>query len=76
MLAAAAQPDADAVERLLGRAGAKRVAEWNDTGMNLGRPGYPLAERLPIALATTYKHVASSGATSVFEMLEADEKEA
>ena len=44
--------------------------------INLGRPGYPMAERFPVALATTYKHVDSHGLTTVFEVLEADEKDA
>ena len=40
---------------------------------NLGRPGFPMAERLPIALATTYKHLEPSKFSSVFEVIEADE---
>lgn len=53
----------------------KRIEEWNRTAMNLGRPGYPLAERLSVALATTYRHIDSHGLTTVFEVLEADEKD-
>lgn len=35
-----------------------------------------MAERFPIALATAYKHIDSRGMTTVFEVLEADEKDA
>jgi hypothetical protein len=49
------------------------VSQWNQLAQNLGRPGYPMAERLPIALATTYKHLESSKFSSVFEVIEADE---
>ena len=50
-----------------------RVAEWNHLAVNLGRPGFPLAERLPAALATSYKHLAGHAFATVFEVLEADE---
>lgn len=50
-----------------------RIAEWNHIAVNLGRAGFPLAERLPVALATTYKHLAGRGFETVFEVLEADE---
>ena len=51
-----------------------RIEEWNGIAVNLGRPGFPMAERFPIALATTYSHLAGRGLTTVFEVLEADEK--
>jgi hypothetical protein len=50
-----------------------RIAEWNHIAVNLGRPGFPMAERLPIALATTYKHLNGRSFQTVFEVLEADE---
>jgi hypothetical protein len=50
-----------------------RISQWNELAQNLGRPGYPMAERLPIALATTYKHLEPSKFNSVFEVIEADE---
>jgi len=53
---------------------AESIAHWNDTALNLGRPGYPLAERLPIAKTTVYKNVDSTGMTTVFELLEADDR--
>ena len=52
---------------------ASRIAEWNALALNLGRPGFPMAERLPIALATTYQHLDPSKFSSVFEVIEADE---
>lgn len=52
----------------------EQVHAWNNTAMNLGRPGFPMAERLPIALRGKYKHVAKSNPQTIFEMLNADEK--
>ena len=49
------------------------IERWNELAQNLGRPGFPMAERLPIALATTYKHLEPSKFSSVFEVIEADE---
>ncbi len=78
IVSAAAMSDEGAATWFLSRTAdsAKRIEEWNRIGMNLGRPGYPLAERFQVALATTYKHVAACGLTTVFEVLEADEKNA
>jgi hypothetical protein len=53
---------------------AQRIQQWNHTAVNLGRPGFPMAERLPVALSTKYKHVADSGSETIFEMLNADER--
>lgn len=50
-----------------------RVAEWNHLAVNLGRAGYPMAERFPIAVATIYKHLADRKLETVFAVLEADE---
>lgn len=50
-----------------------RIAEWNHIAINLGRPGFPMADRLPVALATSYKHLADRGFETVFAVLEADE---
>ena len=74
IVAAAAQPDEAAARWFRNRTSESRIEEWNTTALNLGRPGYPLAERFPVALATTYKHVDARGLTTVFEVLEADEK--
>lgn len=51
-----------------------KIAEWNRLAENLGRPGFPMAERLPVALSTTYRHLDASKITSVFDALEADDK--
>jgi hypothetical protein len=53
---------------------AQRIAEWNHTAVNLGRPGFPFAERLPLALKTKYRNVADRGVQTIFEMLGADEE--
>ena len=42
--------------------------------MNLGRPGFPMVERFPVALATAYSHLAELKLETVFEVLEADEQ--
>ena len=70
--------DADVVKWFWARADSsvQRVNEWNQIALNLGRPGYPLAERFPVALSTVYKNVNPQKVTTVFEMLEADEKDA
>lgn len=51
-----------------------KIADWNRLAVNLGRSGYPMAERLPIALSTTYKHLDPAGIGSVFEAIERDEQ--
>ncbi len=75
IVSAAAMSDDKAAEWFISRTRAERVEEWNQIAVNLGRPGYPMGERFPVALATTYKHVDSRGLTTVFEVLEADEKQ-
>lgn len=52
---------------------AARISKWNHTALNLGRPGFPMAERLPVALSTKYRHLAGRGIKTIFEMLNADE---
>jgi hypothetical protein len=76
VLMAAAQPDASAAEWFLSRTSPERIEQWNQMAVNLGRPGYPFADRLPMGLATTYKHVAGCGLSTIFEVLEADEADA
>jgi hypothetical protein len=60
--------------RLLPSAAPSRIEEWNRVAVNLGKPGFPMAERLPIALATSYKHLAGLKLETVFEVLVADER--
>jgi hypothetical protein len=55
-------------------ASAQRIQEWNHIAVNLGRSGFPLAERLPQALATTYAHLADKDYKTIFEVIETDEK--
>ena len=77
ILTLAELPDAEASEAFLKRIGdhQDRIEKWNHVAINLGRPGYPLAERLPIALATTYQHLSAGKHkfSTVFEVLEVDE---
>lgn len=73
IVSAAALPDAEILTWFQSRISGERIQEWNRIAANLGRPGYPLAERFPTALATTYKHIDSRGMTTIFEVLEADE---
>ena len=73
MLTAANLSDDEVVAWFQSRNSPERIAEWNRIAVNLGRPGFPMAERLPLALATSYKHVNPEGITTVFEVLEADE---
>ncbi len=51
----------------------ERIEAWNRIAENMGRAGFPMAERMPIALATTYQHLAHRAFATVFEILEADE---
>ena len=51
-----------------------KIDDWNSLAVNLGKNGFPMAERLPIALSTTYKHLNPSGITSVFQAIERDEQ--
>jgi Domain of unknown function (DUF5069) len=73
IISAAALPDDRVSECFLARSSPARIEQWNDIALNLGHSGYPMADRFPVALATTYKHVANRGLTTVFEVLEADE---
>jgi len=67
-------PDAEVAAWFLACNGAGRIEEWNRVALNLGRPGFPMAERFPVAASTSYKHVYAPGMTTVFELLEADDK--
>ena len=58
----------------LSTATAERIQEWNHIGASLGLPGFPMAERFPIAMATVYKHLQGQPIKTVFEALEADER--
>lgn len=53
--------------------GEGRVDAWNEVAVNLGRPGYPMAERFEWALGQYYTHLADRQLETVFEALEADE---
>jgi hypothetical protein len=76
IVATAAQPDAAVIAWFLTRTPevARRIEEWNHVAINMGRPGFPMAERFLVAKTTSYRHVDSRGMTTVFELLEADDK--
>jgi len=75
ILNVAASTDSEVSSWLLSRNRPEMIQEWNRIALNLGRLGFPMAERLPVALATSYKYVNPDGITTVFEVLEADEKD-
>jgi hypothetical protein len=76
VLAIAGKPDEEAAAWFLSQPGitAARIIEWNHLAENLGREGFPMAERLPVALATTYAHLQGRDLQTLFEVLEADEE--
>ena len=49
------------------------IPQWNHLASNPGRTGFPMAERLPVALTTTYRHLAPQTFATVFDVLDADE---
>jgi len=67
-------PDSEAAACFLSRSTSERIEQWNRIAVNLGRPGFPMADRLPAALATSYQHLDPRRITTVFEALEADEQ--
>lgn len=74
ILAVSALDDAAVAEWFLSSAERSgRIAEWNHVAVNLGRAGFPMAERLPVALEVVYPHVAHRNLQTVFEVLEADD---
>lgn len=73
ILTAAALDDTALVHWFTGATTPESIAAWNHTAENLGRPGFPLAERLPVALATSYPHLDPAKITSIFDALDADE---
>jgi hypothetical protein len=49
------------------------ISQWNDLAQNLGKTGFPMAERLPVALASIYQNLDPAKIGSIFEAIEADE---
>ena len=60
-----ARPDVDA----------KRIARWNALAENLGKPGYPMADRFVSALATVFPNIDPLTVDSIFDLITADEKD-
>ena len=52
----------------------KRIDEWNYLAENLGKAGFPMAERFTAALATIYSHFDPATVRSIFDLIETDEK--
>lgn len=75
IVAAASDPDEAAAGWFTGRFTAEQINGWNHIARNLGRPGFPMEERLPIAKATSYVHLDTTGIDNVFDVLVLDEKE-
>lgn len=75
ILTLAALPDEEVIPWFqMHAAGQSLTAEdWNHCAVNLGKEGFPMAERLPVAVATAYQHLKSQNLQTVFEVLEADE---
>ncbi|WP_338284998.1 DUF5069 domain-containing protein [Luteolibacter sp. LG18] len=73
IVSAAAGTDEEAAAWFGGRLAMERIEAWNHVARNLGRPGFPLEERLPIGKATVYAHLDTTGIETVFEVLVLDE---
>ena len=52
----------------------EKIAEWNHIAENLGRPGFPMADRLPVAKATVYQHLDTSSIDTIFGLIDLDER--
>lgn len=53
----------------------KHIARWNTLAENLGKPGYPMADRFVSALATVFPHIDPLTVDSIFDLITADEKD-
>jgi hypothetical protein len=53
-----------------------RIAQWNEFAEDLGKPGFPMATRFLEVRPTTYAHLDPASVHSIFDLLEADEKNA
>jgi hypothetical protein len=75
VLAAAALTDPEVVAWFLALPSAipERIEEWNRIAENLGRAGFPMAERLPIAKTVVYPHLDTAGIETIFALIDLDE---
>jgi hypothetical protein len=60
--------------RALPRGTAADIEQWNQLALNLGRPGFPMGDRLALGKATVYAHLDPTGIDTIFGLLEADER--
>ncbi len=57
----------------------QRVTRWNTLAENLGKPGYPMADRFVSSLATVFPNIDPYSVNSIFDLItidESDEEEA
>ncbi|HEY1792546.1 MAG TPA: DUF5069 domain-containing protein [Opitutaceae bacterium] len=76
VLGAADQGDAGVRRWFKGLPGVnpRSIRDWNRIAVNLGRPGFPMADRLQGALEGKYRRAAATRPRTIFQMLNADEK--
>ena len=53
----------------------KRIARWNVLADNLGRPGYPMADRFVSSLATVFPNIDPLTVETIFDLITRDEKD-
>ena len=53
----------------------KRIARWNTLAENLGKPGYPMADRFVSSLATVFPNIDPLTVDSIFDLITMDEKD-
>ena len=70
---AANRSDAEVLAWFTARFPAGRIQAWNHIANNLGRPGFPLEQRFPVAMSTVYAHLANRGFDNILDVLTADE---
>lgn len=74
IVSASGMTDAAVAQWFESVASKERIESWNHTALNLGRPGFPLAERLPIKPTSKYRHLVGRPIETIFQMLNADEE--
>ena len=53
----------------------KHIARWNTLAENLGKPGYPMADRFVSSLATVFPNIDPLTVDSIFDLITLDEKD-
>ena len=52
------------------------IKEWNHVAENMGRPGFPMDDRLPVSENSSYAHLDTTHVETVFQLIELDEAQA